>query len=123
GRTALAWSRRASRTPAGARRQRPSLPTARQETPVMKPAKAPQRPAHPLAGAATIVEVTAPDRVRVHVGLHAVGGASTGALDAHLAQIPGYRASAGDRVVVAGDAADLYVVAVLQAAEPLALTL
>lgn len=77
----------------------------------------------PISGAATIVAVEDDgSRVIVRAGA-SLNDARTRPLPARLAQIAGYRATEGDRVVVAGDEGDLYVVAVIHAAEPPALAL
>ncbi|HSN98233.1 MAG TPA: hypothetical protein VLS89_08040, partial [Candidatus Nanopelagicales bacterium] len=86
-----------------------------------KAAKAGQRELSAAAvEATTIVALTEPGRVEVRVRS---SGGRTRSASARLSQIAGYSASAGDRVVVARDGEELYVVAVLQAARPPALAL
>lgn len=70
--------------------------------------------------ATTIVALSEAGRVEVRVR---EGGGRTRAASARLSQIAGYAPSEGDRVVVARDGEELYVVAVLQAARPPALAL
>jgi hypothetical protein len=70
---------------------------------------------------ATVVGLGDPGRVVVRVS---DGEGRTRAVDARLAEIPGYRATAGDRVLVAhASAVDVYVVAVIHASTPPAIVL
>jgi hypothetical protein len=70
---------------------------------------------------ATIVELEeGSDRARVRIS---AGRGATEPAPARIAQIPGYRASVGDRVLVAGSGTALYVIAVLHAARAPAVTL
>jgi hypothetical protein len=70
---------------------------------------------------ATIVELdVASERARVRV---TSGRGATEPAPARIAQIPGYKASVGDRVLVAGSETDLYVIAILHAARAPSVTL
>jgi hypothetical protein len=92
-------------------------------------AKAEQAARSPLDGGvrpATIVELDeASDRARVRIS---AGRGATEPAPARIAHIPGYRATVGDRVLVAStpgapSGLDLYVIAVLHAARAPAVTL